>query len=232
MVTSLARHAPGYDAETLAGDLKRLRGELVDFGSDLGNDDAATELRRERPRLALVDRTPTPPGLATLTAGAVSLPSGAVSTLPVGASSTALTNPPIGARTLPSPEPLFAEGELLGPRPSRGLVLAIAAAAGTALLLAIVIAIASGNSPRVVVPQPRAQAASPRVVPLAPPRATVGILEVSGPVGARPSIGAVVYPPAPCTVELPPGDYDVKLRGRHRATSRHITIEAGHTTSL
>jgi len=150
--------------------------------------------------------------------------------LPVGATSTAPTNPPIGAHTLPSPEPLFSDGELLGPRPSRGLVMAIAAAAGTALLLAIIIAVASGGAPRVVVPEPQPQAV-PRVTPL-PPRATVGILEVSGPEGARPSIGAVVYPPAPCTVELPPGEYDVRLHTRRRLITRHVSIVAGHTTSM
>ena len=63
-------------------------------------------------------------------------------TLPVGATSTATTNShPIGARTLPSPEPLYTDGELLGPRPSRGLLLAIGAAVGTAILIAIVIAV-------------------------------------------------------------------------------------------
>jgi serine/threonine protein kinase len=232
VVASLSRHAPGYDAETLARDLARLRGEAVDYGygGDLESDDVATELRPERPRLKIVERTPTPPGLSTLTAS--SLPSGAVATLPVGASSTAPTNPPIGARTLPSPEPLYADGELLGPRPSRALVLGIAIAAGAALLVGIIIAIVSGNSRPIVVPPPPSHAEVPRAVPLAPPHATVGILEISGPAGARPSIGAVVYPPAPCTFELPPGEYDVKLHARRRVVTRHVSIEAGHTTSL
>jgi len=218
VVKALARHAPGYDAETLAGDLARMRGEpALGFSGDLGETtDVATSLRGSRPRLALVERTPTPAAAAL--------------TLPVGATSTAPTNPPIGAHTLPSPEPLFSDGELLGPRPSRGLVMAIAAAAGTALLLAIIIAVASGGAPRVVVPEPQPQAV-PRVTPL-PPRATVGILEVSGPEGARPSIGAVVYPPAPCTVELPPGEYDVRLHTRRRLITRHVSIVAGHTTSM
>ena len=82
-------------------------------------------------------------------------------------------------------------------------------------------------------PPPEAAAAAPRVTPLggsAPP--TVGILEVSGPTGARPSIGAVYYPPAPCTIELPPGEYDVRLHARRRVISRHVSITAGHTTSL
>ncbi|MGZ3425447.1 MAG: protein kinase domain-containing protein [Polyangia bacterium] len=231
VVTALGRHAPGYDAEMLAFDLRRLQGEPEGFGGDLAEtSDVATELRPARPRLALVDRTPTPPGAVT------TMPASALMTLPVGAASTAPTNPqPIGSRTLPSPQPLFYdEPELVGPRPSRGLVLAIGAAAATALLLAIIIAVASGPTARVVVPtapSPAAQAV-PRATPLRPAHATVGILEVSGPVGARPSIGAVVYPPAPCTVELPPGDYDVKLRARHRVVNRHVTIAAGHTTSL
>ena len=47
VVTALGRHAPGYDAETLARDLAHLRGEQVDYGSDMldENTDAATELR-------------------------------------------------------------------------------------------------------------------------------------------------------------------------------------------
>ncbi len=252
VVASLGHHAPGYDAETLARELKRIRGVPGDFATDLGETtDAATALRRERPRLALVDRTPTPPGavttlpaaVRTLPAGAVTtLPAGAVTTLPAGAVTTlpswAMAAPgrstgpvPIGSRTLPSPEPLYAEGDLLGPRPSRGLLLAIAAAAGAALLIAIILAIASGGSARVV-PAPPAAQVVPRVTSLAPPHATVGILEVSGPAGARPSIGAVVYPPAPCTVELPPGDYDVRLRSRRHVVTRHVSITAGHTTSL
>ena len=232
VMTSLARHAPGYDAETLAGELARLRGNAsraqgdaaAGFLADLGEvTDVATAQRRDRdrPRLALVERTPTPAG-AAMTLGAA--------TLPVGATSTAPTNPPVGSRTLPSPEPLFTDGELLGPRPSRGLVLGIGAAAGAALLVAIIIAVASSGAPRVVVPEPQAQVA-PRVTPL-PAHPTVGILEVSGPDGARPSIGAVVYPPAPCTVELPPGEYDVKLHTRRRLITRHVAIVAGHTTSM
>jgi hypothetical protein len=223
VVTSLSRHAPGYDAETLAGDLSRLGGSGgEDAGAELGETtDVATELRRARPRLALVDRTPTPPGALR------TLASGALTTLPAGA-----TNPvPIGARTLPAPEPLYPDGALLGPRPSRGLVLAIAGAAATALVVAIVIAVASGGSARVAA-LPAAAVAAPRVTALPAPHATVGILEVSGPEGARPSIGAVVYPPAPCTVELPPGEYDVRLRSRRHVTVRHVSIEAGHTTSL
>ena len=263
VVTALGRHAPGYDAEVLARDLARMRGDLVDFGGDGGvgessdeATDVATELRRARPRLQLVDRTPTPPGLrpptltpsgaaATLpvgatTLGAMTLPVGATTlgamTLPVGATSTATTqSQPIGARTLPSPEPLYTDGDLLGPRPSRGLVLAIAGAVGTALLIAIVIAVSSsGTPPRVAVAPPEAApAAAPRVTPLGEAhKPAVGILEVSGPAGARPSIGAVYYPPAPCTVELPPGEYDVRLHTRRRLITRHVSIVAGHTTSM
>src|SRR5262249_6352288 len=92
VVTALARHAPGYDAETLANDLARLNGGSLDYGTpDLDeNTDVATELRADRPRLSLV-ATPVPPGLArpaTLTATAT--PSGAVATLPVGAATLPL----------------------------------------------------------------------------------------------------------------------------------------------
>ena len=221
--------------------------------TDLGETtDAATALRRERPRLALVDRTPTPPGaVTTLPAAVRTLPAGAVTTLPAGAVTTlpagAVTTLPSWAMAAPgrSTGPVadrlahaaVARAALCGGRPAgaaavaRAPVSAIAAAAGAALLIAIILAIASGGSARVV-PAPPAAQVVPRVTSLAPPHATVGILEVSGPAGARPSIGAVVYPPAPCTVELPPGDYDVRLRSRRHVVTRHVSITAGHTTSL
>src|SRR6185437_15076339 len=86
VMAALARHAPGYDAEVLARDLSRLHGERGDFAADVGEaTDVATELRRARPRLAIVDRTPTPPGVATLTAdGASPLMAEVMATLPPG----------------------------------------------------------------------------------------------------------------------------------------------------
>src|SRR5262249_38260423 len=70
VVAALGRHAPGYDAEYLARDLRRLNGMPDDddgFASELAEStDVATELRSGRPRLALVTRTPTPPGVRTL----------------------------------------------------------------------------------------------------------------------------------------------------------------------
>ncbi|HEY2743650.1 MAG TPA: serine/threonine-protein kinase [Polyangia bacterium] len=224
VVTALGRHAPGYDAETLANDLARLRGELVDFGGAAIGDgeDAATELRADRPRLSIVT-TPLPPPISRRLDRT---PTATHSVTPSTHSA------PIGVRTLPSPEPLYADGDLLGPRPSRGLLLAIAAAVGTAILIAIVIAVSSGAAPRLPPPETAATTAAPHATPLAPPHASNGILEIAGPPGARPSIGAVYYPPAPCTLELPPGEYDVRLHARRRVIARHVIIEAGHTTSL
>jgi eukaryotic-like serine/threonine-protein kinase len=255
VVGALARHAPGYDAEYLARDLRRLHGDPDDdgFGSDIAEStDVATELRPERPRLALVTRTPTPPGLRTFDSTrpptvTPTTPSSAVRTLDARPATPTLPEP-VGARTLPAPalydhemrptSPFF--GQLtsslrLGPRPSKTLLLTIGAAGATALLIAIIIAVASGPSAPPVpaaMAQPPAAALAPRATPLAPPRATVGVLAVSGPAGARPSIGAVVYPPAPCSVELPPGEYDVRLRSRRHVVTRHVTIEAGRTTDL
>jgi serine/threonine-protein kinase len=235
---ALQRHAPGYDAEVLARELKRINGQLVDDdgSADFGEStDVATELRgqagearsaraRERAaaaRLKLVDRTPSPPPL---------VPSAALQTRP-----------------LPPPQPLYAEAEMrptmpfrpavpsssfLLPKPGRKLLLAVAGAFGSAALLAMIIVLASGPStpmaPRLEAPAPPA----PRAMPLPPPHATTGILSVAGPVGARVMIGAVVYPPAPCAVELPPGSYDVKLKLRRRMVVRNVTIEAGRTTAL
>ena len=216
VVTALGRHAPGYDAEMLAFDLrhglKQLRGELDGFDGDFAETiDVATVLRQVRPRLALVDRTLTPPvgletlavgletlaggletlpvGLETLAGGLETLPVGATSTArtnppigatstartnpPIGATSTARTNPPLGALTLPTPEPVSAEVELLGPRPSRGLLLGLATATGTALLVAIIIAVASSAAPRVPAPALEARrgplAGEAQVLPRATP---------------------------------------------------------------
>ncbi|MDB4967264.1 MAG: serine/threonine protein kinase [Myxococcales bacterium] len=224
IVSALQRHAPGYDAEVLARDLRRLRGELVDDGGDFSEStDAATELRGESARrLKLVDRSPAPPPLVPA--------------------------PAMRTQTLPPPEPLYADADVMRPtmpyRPSvpsssfllpqsgRKLLLAVAGAFASAALIAIIIALASGSS---VPPLPRLDGATvppPRAMPLPPPRATTGILSVAGPVGARVIIGAVVYPPAPCAIELPPGNYDVKLRMRRRLVVRHVTVDAGRTTAL
>ncbi len=62
VMAALAQHAPGYDAEALAHDLKRLRGERSDFDNDVEtlceSPDVATT-RRSRPKLAaLADSGP------------------------------------------------------------------------------------------------------------------------------------------------------------------------------
>lgn len=215
----LGRHAPAYDAEILARDLRLLAG-LPAGGPDGGEaTDVATQ-RSPRPRLQLVDRTPSPP-------------------------------PIVPARTLPPPEPLYAEAELMRPtQPFRALapslssalrlprwtwnkktMIAVGAAVGSAILIALVIALASGGGTPAPAPVTVA-APTPRVAPLTSPRATTGRLVVQGPAGARVSIGTVAYPPAPCTVELPPGDYDVRLRTRRRSVVRSVTIAAGQTSVL
>ena len=230
---ALGRHAPGYDAESLARDLKRLRGEPVD-DDDAGDDlaettDVSTALSPGKPRLQLVDApahhklAPSPSPLAP----------------PIG-----ITPPPFDARALPPAEPLYGEVELrptapfrpltaslLLPRGAHKLLLAIGGAVALAALLAILIAVASGGSAPAALPPPAAPP-PPRATALPPARATSGTLAVAGPTGARVSIGAVLYPPAPCTVELPPGDYDVRLRFKRRAVVRHVTIDAGRTTAL
>jgi serine/threonine protein kinase len=224
---ALGRHAPGYDAELLARDLKLLAGLPGFTGDDFegGATDVATAQRRPRARLQLVDRTPSPP-------------------------------PMVPARTLPPPEPLYAEAELMRPtQPFRAITppspsltsslllprgnqkfwLAVGGAIGSALLIAIVVIAAGGSGTPVPAPPSAAATVStpaPRAMPLVAPRATTGRLVVQGPAGARVSIGAVVYPPAPCTLELPPGDYDVRLRLRKRSVVRAVTIAVGQTSVL
>ena len=229
VVQSLLRYAPGYDAEVLARDLRRLRGEPTDPGPDLADGtDVATELRTGRPRLALVAET-------RPNAVAVAPPAPAPS---VAAPYAA----PYAAAYAPANEPgLYAEPELRTTSPfaarwpfrvgTHKLVLSIAGAIASAALIAIVVVLASGSSAPLPVTAPPARPV-PQVMPLGPPHVSNGRLAVAGPEGARVSIGATVYPPAPCTIDLPPGEYAVRVRAHRRSVVHHVTIEAGQTTTL
>jgi serine/threonine protein kinase len=115
-----------------------------------------------------------------------------------------------------------------------GLVAGGASAAVVAITVAVTMAM--GNpSPAAASPAPVAQA--PIVRPLSPtakPPAT-GTLQVSGPAGTGVVIGNTSYPPAPIDIELPPGQYEVKLvrHGRRaRTVVRQVVIEAGREIAL
>jgi hypothetical protein len=103
------------------------------------------------------------------------------------------------------------------PRVTRTQVIVGAGALASVLILSAVVALGSGArvAPPVALAAP--VAASVRATPSA---------------GARVSIGSVAYPPAPLSVELPPGEYDVRVRTKHRALTRHISIAAGENTQL
>jgi hypothetical protein len=130
--------------------------------------------------------------------------------------------PPATTQPFPTPLP-----------PRRPTVTQLAVALGamlTTMLIAAVVALTTGRSPPPPC-APRLAAAPVRATPL-PPRPTTGTLTVAGPAGARVSIGSVAYPPAPCSLELPPGEYDVKLRFKRRALSRHVIVAAGEVSQL
>ncbi len=110
----------------------------------------------------------------------------------------------------------------------------IAAGATAALLIAgLAAGVAAAWCSPVVTPPSAVVTASTHPAP--PARPATGVLAVEGPAGASVTIGATSYPPAPCQLELPPGDYDVKLRRAKRSArtiTRHVTIIPGQQVAL
>jgi eukaryotic-like serine/threonine-protein kinase len=111
----------------------------------------------------------------------------------------------------------------------------IAAAGGAAALLSVVIAVALGTSssaaPMVATP---VAAAAPVALPLPVAKPATGTLSVEGPRGATVMIGSTAYPPAPCRLELPAGQYQVKVRAgrRQRFVTRSVDIQPGRSVLL
>jgi hypothetical protein len=79
----------------------------------------------------------------------------------------------------------------------------------------------------IAAPSLPAATASPAAVP------TVGRLVVSGPPGARITLGSTSYPP-PCQLELPAGRYEVKVQRTRKARpfTREVLIEGGKIVTL
>src|SRR5581483_399700 len=248
---ALHKRAPGYSAEELADELRRL-GAWVgpgDEATEVGKtpsgrpapsqttadarDAGGTQAETTAPALFSEeqratgpfpdDRRPTAPFVKESSSGDLAwndVPE--LPPLPLARTGGSWTD-----RSL-RPNGLFASARRRLLTPRAGLVAAGAAATILALVLAISIGGASSAAP--------ITATAPRVAaqPLATPLPQTGTLTVEGPSGASVTIGATSYPPAPCVVELPPGDYAVKLkkRARARAVVRHVTIEAGRAVSL
>jgi serine/threonine protein kinase len=227
VVESLRRHAPAYDAESLARDLKRLRGEPVDDLAD-AESTQATEMRATRPRLALVGSQPIrvapPPPLLPPPAPRAAVPYAT----PARPYATGDSGSLFDQEQRPT-QP-FQMQQLSWRRPTGTQLVVAASAILTTMLIALVVALTTGASPPPPAPLP-VVAAPVRATPL-PSRPSTGTLTVAGPSGARVSIGSVAYPPAPCSLELPPGEYDVKLRLKRRALSRHVSIAPGQITQL
>jgi len=114
-----------------------------------------------------------------------------------------------------------------------GIVVGGASAAILAITLAVTLAM-SGSATALPPPVAQALVAPVPVVPVARPLAT-GKLQVAGPAGTGVVIGTTSYPPAPVDIELPAGQYEVKLvrRGRRaRTVVRQVVIEPGAAVAL
>jgi hypothetical protein len=109
--------------------------------------------------------------------------------------------------------------------------LAWAAGAAGAAALAVTALLVAGSSSAARPPTAMALAA-PAVQPLLAPRAVTGTLAVNAPPGSSVIIGSTVYPAG--NLELPPGDYQIRLkRGvRGRGLVRRVTIAAGTVTPI
>jgi serine/threonine protein kinase len=232
VVAALTRHAPGYDGESLARELKRLRGELDDL-DDAGETAEATELRSTRPRLVVLSSPPrraSPPPLPQKLA-----PAKPYARRDAGAPSdrhAPSVRHSVAGAAAEGCASLVDEPPLTQPfsRATGAQIVVAISALGLTALISLVVALFSARSPP---PPAPALVAAPVVrtssLPASP---TTGTLAIAGPVGARVTIGSVAYPPAPCSVELPPGEYDVKLRVRGRALVRHVSINPGEMTQL
>jgi hypothetical protein len=258
LAAALHKRAPGYSAEELASELRQLGAwsgpgdEATEVGktpsgrpapsqttADAGRDALATHAETTAPELFAEEQRATAPFADERR------PTGPFVKASPGdlAWSDIPDLPPVGPVAVAAPAPVphrpsvldgFLDGELLASAkrrlltPRAGLVAAGAAATILALVLAISIGGASTAAP-IAAPAPRAMAQ-----PLSTPLPQTGTLSVEGPTGASVTIGATSYPPAPCRVELPPGDYAVRVKrhARGRAVVRHVTIEAGRAVSL
>ncbi len=158
-------------------------------------------------------------------------------------------------RTLPEangiPPEITVRPRETGSRPNRrvGVSLVVAVLALVTVAIAAVVA-GSGtaaplpelSAPTAISPTPIAlipslPAATVSVQRLQPPPApplSTGAIEIRRPVGAGVRIGNIVYASAPTRVELPPGDYQLKLRigKKRRLVTQQVHVVAGRTTSI
>jgi len=110
---------------------------------------------------------------------------------------------------------------------------AVAAAAGAAILSITLAIVLGGSSAPPIAPLPTVAAPVVREAPRV--QLATGTLSVEGPPGTAVMIGTTSYPAAPCQLELPAGDYQVRLKRRNvraRAVIRHVTIEPGQEIAL
>ena len=261
---ALHRLAPGYGPDTLARELRRLIGNDRTPSQPLDTSRQATPSRGVSVRPVKWRGVPTaehslPSASSSLFDGtpvqnlaaspSAALPS-ASSPLPRGRTSSQgfeveAERTIEEVRTIPpdfAPNPAESQMERsLGRRGSidrrLGIGLIVAALALVTVGIAAAVAGSGGGNASIAIdevqkprptPQPRVEA---RAMPLP---ASTGFVEIRGPVGATLQIGRTYYPPAPTQIELPSGDYIVRMRvgKKRRLIVRPIHIVAGNTIIL
>jgi serine/threonine-protein kinase len=115
-------------------------------------------------------------------------------------------------------------------RPGAGLLITALALLTVGIAVAVA---ATGGGPAADLPHPEAVAPRQPEPPHAVPLPAFGTIDVTGPAGAIVQIDGNLYPSAPTKIELPPGDYTVRIyAGQHHATTSRVHVVAGHLTSL
>jgi len=122
---------------------------------------------------------------------------------------------------------------VIRPRGWRRMAYAGAGALASVVAIALAIALGTASSAAPILP-PAAVSGAPLLPSQPVSRPATGTLSVEGPRGALVMIGSTAYPPAPCTLELPAGQYQIKLRKgrRARVVTRSVEIHPGRSVTL
>jgi serine/threonine protein kinase len=221
VMAALAKRAPGYGAEELERDLAALEEGFLSEQPTIASD--PIELSHEEFGMVTepqplfseheLDNKVTQPAIRA----------------PVGERVPAVAQPFVAVPRISHSR--SGRVDLRRPLWTRATAAWAAGAAGAAAL-AVAALLVTGASSAARPPTP--DEIPPMIVKslAAPPRVLTGTLAVEGPPGMQVTIGSTVYPAG--NLELPPGEYQVKLRKRSRGHSvvRRVTIAAGAITPI
>lgn len=260
----LALHhwAPGYNADTLARELKRLGADMVVAGNRPDNDSTRPVEKQEpigvrpakwRGMATAEHELPTDGTLPTGTSASALTPiqrlveltpSVAVPALPRKGSLPGLapvTSPGIQAELRGSAVSIDHFGHAQHSRQERRLDKRLGwgfVIGGLALVTVIVVYIVAGMGSASLPPvdEPHVVPAAVATVPHTVPLPTLGAVDVRGPAGAEVIIAGTSYGVAPVRIELAPGEYVIQTRTRsgkkHHTLSRSAHVVAGRTTPV